>query len=442
MIDQQLISSINSGRCFALVGSGPSCEAGYPSWKELSKLAYEALSEKDKVTDHQSYHKLLNNKRYPELFRQIERDLDDDRAALTELLKPLLLPKQGHHSSLYRLLCKWPFAGYLTTNFDDEIEIHLSRIDEHYQVIRNRPEDFHLWREGVGRIVQKLHSDLNHQEEAVITSADYRRCYIDSSGAYFSEALCRIFSTFNVFIVGHSLSDPDMDYILSLAKAHRSVQQPIYMVAADISRADEDEYREKHNIVVVQYSNTDGTHSELRRLLRAADGFIVPRDCFPDRIVISARPQEESNAAVAIYLFRRLQGVMATDYLSPLVLFGLYSADSGEVDRGDIASLPAIGGLVGGRTEYNEAIEDSLGFLKQSGLIYASDDKIRITIDGRSKGRRKNKCRFCPRSGARTDRVVTQRLDLMRFEGDGSELSVGYLDAPRVLLLNELGVHP
>ena len=176
-----------------------------------------------------------------------------------------------------------------------------------------------------------------------------------------------------------------MDYILSLAKAHRSVQQPIYMVEADISRADEDEYREKHNIVVVQYSNTDGTHSELRRLLRAADGFIVPRDCFPDRIVISARPQEESNAAVAIYLFRRLQGVMATDYLSPLVLFGLYSADSGEVDRGDIASLPAIGGLVGGRTEYNEAIEDSLGFLKQSGLIYASDDKIRITIDGRSK---------------------------------------------------------
>ena len=385
MIDRRLISTINGGRCFALVGSGPSCEAGYPSWRELAQMAYDALSKEGTVSDHTSYKKLLDEKKYPELFRQIERDLDDDRGALAELLKPLLVPKQAHHRFLYGLLCKWPFAGYLTTNYDDEIVNHLLSMNEHYQVVRNRPADFHVWREGVSRIVQKLHSDLNHPEEAVITSADYRRLYIESTGAYFREALCKIFATFSVFIVGHSLSDPDMDYILSLAKVHRSAQQPIYMVAADFSRADEYEYCEKYNIVLVKYSNSDGTYSELRRLLRTADRYIVPRDRFPERIVISARPEEESKAAVAIYLYRRLQGVTATDYLSPLVLFGLHSSDSGEVERQDIASLPAIRSLVGGRSDYNEAIEESLRSLTESGLISASGDRIRITGGGRTK---------------------------------------------------------
>ena len=258
-------------------------------------------------------------------------------------------------------------------------------MNEHYKVIRNRPADFHVWREGVSRIIQKLHSDLDHPEEAVITSADYRRLYIENSGAYFPQALCKILSTFDVFIVGHSLTDPDIDHILSLAKEHRGIKQPIYMVAADDSRAEESEYREKYNIVIVQYSNYDGTHSELRRLLRAADGFVVPRSRFPDRVVISARPQDESQAAVAIYLYRRLQGVMATDYLSPLVLSGLHSVDSGQVKSGDVASLPTIRDLVGGKTDYNEAIERSLHSLKQCGLISASGGSIRITLAGRSK---------------------------------------------------------
>ena len=59
------------------------------------------------------------------------------------------------------------------------------------------------------------------------------------------------------------------------------------------------------------------------------------------------------------------------------------------------------------------------------------------------KGRRKNKCRFwsCA-SGPGTDGVVAQRLGLVRFEGDGSELRVGDLDTVRIILVNQLGVHP
>src|SRR6266566_3396975 len=33
MLDYRLIHAINTGRCFALVGAGPSSELGYPSWQ-------------------------------------------------------------------------------------------------------------------------------------------------------------------------------------------------------------------------------------------------------------------------------------------------------------------------------------------------------------------------------------------------------------------------
>ena len=37
MLNPRLVEKLNTGRCFALIGSGPSCEVGYPSWHELAK---------------------------------------------------------------------------------------------------------------------------------------------------------------------------------------------------------------------------------------------------------------------------------------------------------------------------------------------------------------------------------------------------------------------
>jgi len=74
MFDPRLIEAINTGRCFALVGSGPSCELGYPSWGKLAKDTYDQLCSLGKVQDHVSYNKLLADRKFPELFRQAEID--------------------------------------------------------------------------------------------------------------------------------------------------------------------------------------------------------------------------------------------------------------------------------------------------------------------------------------------------------------------------------
>ena len=383
MFDKRLIRNINNGRCFVFVGSGPSCEVGYPSWHKLAELTYEELTNKGFVSDSKSYEKYLVKKEYPEFFRQAERDLGG-RNALVNLLKPLLTLTEKNKGVLYELISKWPFACYLTTNYDDEIETYLARLNEHFTVIQNRQEDFYSFRDGASHLIQKLHSDLNHPDEVILTSADYQRVYVGDEGQYFRDKLCDIFKMFNIFIIGHSLSDPDIDFVLQLAKKRRGPQHPIYMVAADFTKADEQEFLEKYNIVLIQYSNTDGTHSELRRILKTADLFISPRQRFRERSGINSRPEEEIESAIAIFLYRRLQGVQATDYLSPIVLSGLYSASAEGIVSEDIASLPMMKQLMQGESN-GEAINQVINSLTQQGLISSVDGNIKITSDGRAK---------------------------------------------------------
>ena len=384
MLDKHLIRKINKGRCFILVGSGLSCEVGYPSWHKLAELTYKELTKMGCISDSKSYEKYLAKKEYPELFRQAERDLGD-RNALINLLKPLLNPTEKKQGVLYELISKWPFACYLTTNYDDEIATYLAKSNEHFTVIRNRQQDFHSWHDGVSHLIQKLHSDLNHPDEVILTSADFRRVYVDDSGQYFRDKLCDVFKMFDIFILGHSLSDPDIDYVLQLAQKGRGPQHPIYMAAADFTIADEKEFLDKYNIVLVRYSNSDGTHSELRRILKIADRFIAPRLRFRERSRIDSRPEEEIESAIAIFLYRRLQGVQATDYLSPLILSGLYSAGAEGIVSESIASLPVLNNLMKGETNYGESIKQPINDLIQQGLVSAVDGNIRITNDGRAK---------------------------------------------------------
>jgi hypothetical protein len=114
MFDPRLISKLNRGGCFALIGSGPSTEMGYNTWRELAAATYEALSKAGKVSDKDSYTKYLAENKYPELFRQAERDLGD-RTTFVQLVKSLLIVKTHRPPAIYNILAGWPVACYLTT---------------------------------------------------------------------------------------------------------------------------------------------------------------------------------------------------------------------------------------------------------------------------------------------------------------------------------------
>ena len=384
MFDKNLIRKINGGRCFILVGAGPSCEVGYPSWQRLSELTYAELQKSGKVSDQNSYEKYLNDKKYPEFFRQAEHDLGN-RRTLIDMIKPLLNPSVKNRGILYELISKWPFACYLTTNYDDEIAGYLADSKEYFTVIRNRQEDFYSMRDGVSHLIQKLHSDLDHPDEVVLTSDDYQRFYVEDAGKYFRDKLRQVFEMFDIFIIGHSLSDPDIEYVLQIARKTASPQHPIYMAAADFTLAEEQEYLEKYNIVLVQYSNSDGMHSKLRHMLKIADRFIVPRHRRRERAEITARPKEEVESAAALFLYRRLHEVQLTENLSPLILGGLFVADGGGISKEELVSLPTLKTFSATGVAFVEAADESLHALVRQGLVIDVNGKFAVSKSGRER---------------------------------------------------------
>ncbi|MCE5186229.1 MAG: SIR2 family protein [Planctomycetaceae bacterium] len=198
MLNQQLLRAINGGRCFVLIGSGPSCEIDYPSWKCLANKVFMAVKGLNKASDEESYVKYLGEQKYPELFQLAERDLGG-RATLTPLLKTLLGTCSQKTGYIYERLTKWPFSCYLTTNYDDEIKKHLERIGIHFAVLGNKKDDICVIREGIGNIILKLHSDLENPNDTIITSADYERFYVLDEGQYFRDKLRQIFEFFDQY---------------------------------------------------------------------------------------------------------------------------------------------------------------------------------------------------------------------------------------------------
>src|ERR1017187_4368452 len=142
MFDERLAKAINSGRCFALIGSGPSCEMGYPSWKRLTEKLFEALKRQDLAEDPVVYERYIRTGKFPELFQLAEHDCGG-RQALVEILKPILVAQPGQAGHIYDFLVRWPFACYLATNYDDELSDRLRRNQFIFEVRQNRMEDFY-----------------------------------------------------------------------------------------------------------------------------------------------------------------------------------------------------------------------------------------------------------------------------------------------------------
>lgn len=393
MLDRDLIRKINTGRCFALVGSGPSCEVGYPSWYKLAQLTLGELTKTGRVSDLVSYEKYLAQGKYPELFRLAEEDLGG-RTSLVSLLKRLLVRKTTSQGVLYDTISRWPFACYITTNYDDEIKRALERLGENYEVVRNRPEDFHPFRDGASHLLQKLHSDLDHPNELILTSVDYQQMYSGDTGKYFRDKLRQTFEMFDLLIVGHSLRDPDIQYILRLAKNTASPAHPIYIIAADCTKAEEQEFFEKYNIVVIPYSNRDNAHAELRHLLKIADRYyITPRKGRREGPEVPARPKDEVENAMSLFIYRRLQSIGATDYLSPLILSGLLAAGDRGVPKEKITDMGAIRALGRGGANIQESASNAAKQLVEAGLASDTSGGFRITPAGREQAEQHQKIR-------------------------------------------------
>lgn len=136
MIPKQLVDSINSGRCIAVIGSGPSNAMGYPNWRQLAEVAIGlALATPHPKYTRSFFDRLVAEMKFPKVFKYVEKAI----GSADELLLALrgALKASVRTGKAYEYLTRWPFRYYLTTNYDDEISGHLKLIRESFSTVKN-----------------------------------------------------------------------------------------------------------------------------------------------------------------------------------------------------------------------------------------------------------------------------------------------------------------
>jgi len=298
VIDRDLVRAINSGRCFALVGSGLSCEMGALSWRDLAQKAIDAMGAQRDDADIQECQLMLERKEFPKVFSVVQRRLG--KQELHRVLHDGLTVARAR-GSLYDIVSKWPFASYVTTNFDDLLLTHLRSNNLPVVVRKNSVEGCRSIRADTKNVVWKLHGDFAVPQDIVLTEEDYAAFRTGPDRQYWRDTLMAVLKMVNVVIFGYSTTDPDFKDQMERAKQIASPMHPIYMFACGFRLDDIRIYYQRYNIRIIPYENTAGDHRELQKLLVRYDPFIAKRGSSN----IGLEPADESAAEIAasMYIF-------------------------------------------------------------------------------------------------------------------------------------------
>lgn len=180
-------------------GAGLSASLGYVNWKELLRSVAEELGlDIDRETNLVAlaqYH--LNERRNrSELNRRIIVEFSDIR-------KPTV-----NHEILARL----PISTYWTTNYDRIIEASLEQANKVADV-KYDVRQLKKTTPGRDAIVYKMHGDVEHPDDAVLTKDDYEGYFRKHEP--FVTTLSGDLTAKTFLFLGFSFSDPNIDYVMS-----------------------------------------------------------------------------------------------------------------------------------------------------------------------------------------------------------------------------------
>lgn len=195
------LNELESHNAAIFAGAGLSVPAGFVDWKKLLQPLAEDLcldvEQEDDLVSLAQYHVTAHGNSRVDLNQRILNEFSRGQVQETES---------------HRILARLPIQTYWTTNYDTVIESSLKtagKIPEVKYTVSQLP---HSLRDR-DATVYKMHGDVTHPNEAVITKADYETFHI--SHAPFLAALAGDLISKTFLFLGFSFTDPHLQYVLS-----------------------------------------------------------------------------------------------------------------------------------------------------------------------------------------------------------------------------------
>lgn len=238
------LSELQENNAAIFAGAGLSVGSGHADWAGLVKeFAMELKLDIDKETDLIAlvqYHLNKNaNNRY-QLNQKIANEFHHGKN-----------PNENH-----RILARLPIATYWTTNYDRLIEKALT---DQKKIVDAKYVEKHMTTTIHGRkaVVYKMHGDVEHPDDAILSKDDYERYY--KSHPTFLNALTGDLVSKTFLFLGFSFTDPNLEFILSRVRvSHTNVQRRHYAIFREVKKKSNE-------------SDTDFTYRQIKQQLFVED---------------------------------------------------------------------------------------------------------------------------------------------------------------------------
>lgn len=191
--------ALEEGHAALFAGAGLSRPAGFVDWKALLRdVASELGLDVDQETDLVA-------------IAQYHVNAHGGRGRLNQLLIDEFT-KDSSITENHRLLARLPIGTVWTTNYDRLLEDAWR--DAHKRVdIKIRSEQFANYLPKRDAVIYKMHGDVEHADEAVLTKEDYE-IYQNKRSLFSMQLQGDLISKTFVFL-GFSFTDPNIDYVLA-----------------------------------------------------------------------------------------------------------------------------------------------------------------------------------------------------------------------------------
>ncbi len=196
---KEYIKAIRDGNAALFAGAGLSRPSGFVDWKELLRPLAEDID-----LNIEDEHDLT-------LVAQYVRNKKGNRTPINSAIMDAF-NKEVDLNENVKILTRIPINTYWTTNYDHLIEEGLREANRNpdvkieYKQLSNTKRDRDA-------IVYKMHGDVDHPADAVLTKDDYVK--YDVSYPFFRRVLQGDLISKTFLFIGFSFEDPNLDYVIN-----------------------------------------------------------------------------------------------------------------------------------------------------------------------------------------------------------------------------------
>jgi hypothetical protein len=208
---REIIKELEEENLAVFCGAGLSVPAGFVTWKGLMKPIADELN----LDIDKEEHDLISLAQYHCNVNALNRSKLNQR--LIDEFSRDAVPSENH-----RILARLPISTFWTTNYDRLIESSLVESGKRPDV-KYRKEQLAFTKPKRDAIVYKMHGDMEHPDQAVLTKDDYESYHVKMD--QFLTALAGDLVSKTFLFIGFSFSDPNLDYILSRVRVAYTVNQ-------------------------------------------------------------------------------------------------------------------------------------------------------------------------------------------------------------------------